>query len=223
MMKPLIIKAIMGSPICGDPPAMDALLEWQLGLLMGMVHKITRDHSIKEEEFIPIPISKHRINDGKFYWGVSNPICSRTNSTHVEYANKHFESGKACLIASEHRKNILTSSGPYKSRHAPLTVYRIDEIVWFCHGDRREIKKLLKNIRALGKKRSIGFGNVNDWIIEEIEKDNSIIAGSDRVLMKTVPREEAIRLKATAFQISYGGFRPPYWHPDNYTEIAIPC
>lgn len=223
MMAPLKVVASLRSPLSGDAPALDALLEYQLGMLMGMACKITRDKPLKENEFVPIPLSKHKLPDGRFFWGASNPIMAKPDAVFVEHHHKRFETHESILVHPDYRKSILTGGGPYKSRRVPSTIYRVDRIAWFCHGDRKEIRKLLKKITAIGKDRSMGYGQIEEWNVEESEEDYSIVAGVERVLMKTLPVEEAERRKATAWTKNFGGFRPPYWHPDNYMEIAVPC
>jgi CRISPR type IV-associated protein Csf3 len=190
---------------------------------MKHARKLTRNVRLSDIERVPIPLAKRTIA-GKDVYCCSDPIYGETLAEWVDNQAKRFDTDAVALILHEsQRKKLLTSSGPYKSRFVPLRVRMINKVCWFVRGDRKEINKLLKKIVALGHCRNIGYGVVGSWEYEELEEDNSIYAmhQGKRVVMKTLPIEAAT--DCYGYRHSYGGAFPPYWHPETFGEIAIPC
>lgn len=220
------IKCNLISPLCGDAPRIDAIMEYELSLKMGMKHarKLTRNTPLSEIERPPIPVCRRTINGFDMYCA-SDPIIGNVRAEYTERQSKRFDSDMiAPMLDPKNLKNLNTSSGPYKSRYVPLRVRNIDCITWIVRGDRQRIAHLLKGIYGLGSERSYGYGAVHSWEYEEIEEDLSIFARDEegkKILMKTVPAECANGCHG--FRRSYGGAFPPYWHPDTFMEVAIPC
>jgi hypothetical protein len=222
-----IVTAHLISPLCGEPPMIDSLLEYELSLRLGykMARKLTRNVPLSQIEHPPIPLAKRTIVGIDFYCS-SNPIIGNVFADYTERQSKRFDTDMCVLMIDErYRKKLLTSSGPYKSRFVPIRVRVIDTINWIVRGDRKEMNKLLKKIIALGTERSYGYGRIGGWEYEEIEDDYSIFAmhQGKKVLMKTLPIEVVKAADATGYRNSFGGAFPPYWHPETYMEIGIPC
>lgn len=227
MIKNWLIKCNLASPLCGDPPMIDALLEYELACRLGykMAKKLTRMVPLSEIEHPPIPIAKRTLNEIDFYC-TSDPILGNVFSDYTERQSKHFDTDIcALLLDDKNKKNLLTSSGPYKSRFVPIRVRVVDSVQWFVRGDRKEIHKLLKKIVSIGKNRAYGYGRIASWEYIETEENFSIFAkdGESLVLMKTLPIDIINDNKAVGFRHSFGGAFPPYWHPDTFREIGIPC
>ena len=68
----------------------------------------------------------------------------------------------------------------------------------------------------------MGYGKIIDWNVELIDNDYSVFAGENKILMRTIPKEDAEKQEATDINCLMADISP-YWHPDNYTEVAIPC
>lgn len=215
------------SPLCGDPPKICSLMEYELAMRMGMKHsrKLTRNTPLSEVDRPPIPVARRTFGDIDIYC-TSDPIIGNVFSDHTEKQSKRFDTDMCALMLNEKsRKKLLTSSGPYKSRFVPLRVRVIDTISWFVRGDKKGINKLLKKVVALGRDRSYGYGQIGDWKYEEQENDNSIFAlhQGKNVLMKTMPIATVQDAGATGYKHSFGGAFPPYWHPETFMEVGIPC
>ncbi|MGD9157007.1 MAG: hypothetical protein PVG39_01245 [Desulfobacteraceae bacterium] len=213
------------SPLCGEPPKIDSLLEYELALRMGMkqARKMTRDIPLSQIEKPPIPLAKRTICGHDVYCS-SDPILGEVHAEWSDHQAKRFDTDILALAIHEsQRKKLLTSSGPYKSRFVPLRVRLVRKVCWFVRGDKKEINKLLKKITALGHCRHYGYGRIESWEYKEFEEDNSIFAmhKGKKVLMKTIQVEAA--KGSTGFRHSYGGAFPPYWHPETFMEVAIPC
>lgn len=109
------------------------------------------------------------------------------------------------------RGKVNTTSSTYKAYRMPMNIILAAEIIWYVVGDRNEVESLLEEIPSLGKKTSQGFGQVTQWIVEEIEEDWSL--EKDGQLMRSVPDPEGD---------SEWGVRPPYWMPENIVRCRMP-
>lgn len=226
MIKNWKVTCWLASPLAGEPPKIDAILEWELAHRLGMKHarKLTRNVPLSEIERPPIPLAQRTIA-GRDVYCSSDPILSPTLAEWNDYQNKRIDTNLiALMLRPEERKSLLVASGPYKMRHVPIRVRLVERVVWFVRGDRKEINKLLKSVHSLGKGRNIGYGIVHRWEFDETEEDFSIVADcrGKPVLMKTVPTGPHLE-NYTGYRRSFGGAFPPYWHPETYGEIAIPC
>jgi hypothetical protein len=186
--------------------------------------KLTRDTPLADIPLVPIPLAKRTIS-GHDVYSCSDPIIPPPSAEWVDRIAKRIETELIVqLLDPSERKNIEVTCGPYKARYAPLRVRLVDRVIWFFRADRAEIKKILKSVVAIGKYRSIGYGIVAQWEFEDMgENDYSIFAPweNKKVLMKTIPNGNLVDV--SGYKVSFGGGKPPYWHPENYMEIAIPC
>lgn len=226
MLKNWKVTAWLSSPLAGEPPQFDAILAWELSRRLGHKHskKLTRSIHLSDIEIPPIPLSIKTIN-GINVHRCSNPIIPDPYSEWVERLSKRIDTHKiSFLLAPENRKSLLISSGPYKMRYVPERIRLIDRVCWFVRGDKKEINKLCKSIIAIGKHRNIGYGIIEKWTYDEIEEDWSITAmrHGKPVLMRTIPVGPNLQ-NITGYKKTFGSPCFPYWHPENYMEIAVPC
>ncbi|EMO53927.1 hypothetical protein [Leptospira noguchii] len=222
----LIITAELGSPLCGEPPMLDSLLMYELTKRMGLAYKVSRSEPLEQVNVGGLPISKFKIGVNDFTYCVSNPIVPKPKSEWVEHLQKKFQSDDALLLSTSQRKSIMTTSGPYKARRAPEVIRNIESVKWFLYGDRHGVRNLLKKITSIGHKRSVGYGKVTEWRYDYVDFQADIFIKNDsgeKILMKTIPLEDAIKHNLTGFRKSFGGWKDPYWHPQNFRDIAIPC
>lgn len=227
MIKNLKVTCNLASPLCGEAPKIDSLLAYELSLRLGMKHarKLTRNVPLSEIDDVPIPLAKRTIGDYEVYC-CSDPILGEVKAEWSDHQSKRLDPTLlAILIHPSQRKKLLTSSGPYKSSFVPLRCRLVDKVCWFVRGDRKEINKLLKKIIVIGHLRNIGYGRIASWEYEEVENNYSMFAENNgrSVLMKTVPIDVAKKEKCYGYRHSFGGAFPPYWHPETFMEIAIPC
>lgn len=220
------VTAHLLSPLAEEPPALDALLEYELALRLGYLRsrKLSRDVPLSEIERPPIPVYRQTIGDADVY-RCSAPILPPADAEWIDYLNKRIDTSRiALLLAPEERKQLLVASGPFKMRHAPVRVRRVRCVTWFVRGDRVEINKLLRGIEFVGKKHVVGYGQVGQWEYQEVEEDYSITAPwqGQQVLMRAIPWGPWVH-GMKGYRRSYGACEPPYWHPERYREIAVPC
>lgn len=220
------LTAIMTSPLAGEPPKLDAALQWEVASRSGMLRgkKLTRNVRLSEIERVPIPVAKRTIS-GIDTFCVSDPIMPNPIAEWVDYSNKRIDTHEiALMLAPDQRKSLLIASGPYKMRHAPMRIRLVPSISYFIRCDRSEVNRLLKSIWFLGSRRGIGYGHIEKWEWQEQESDCSIFAErhGEPVLMRTIPFGTECQ-NVTGYKRGFGGAFPPYWHPETYREIAIPC
>lgn len=237
MTGPILLTAWLGSPLAGEPPQLDALLEWSLGPFepgfrqrqtAGLLHpRIDRKFPAPPAGVIPIPIRRTHLGS----WPVahcSSPILSTVMSESVEHFTRRLSVEHAEMLASQERRTISTSGSWTKSWRLPLRIRLAVCVRWFCFGNERNLHKALKDVHAIGKKTSIGYGRVRQWTTEPAAEDWSWFARhkSGTVLMRPLPARINERSwlpnDLIGFQQHWGACVPPYWHPDRFTEIVIP-
>jgi len=210
----------MLTPLAVKPPALDALLMWELSNRLGLNHaeKLTRGVPLsKVKKCEHLPLCKKTIA-GVDVFCCSDPIYRIEHEYHERLA-KRFECDKMALMLHEsERKSLLIASGPYKMRFASIRCMLIPKVVYFFRGDKAEVNKLLKSVFAIGKYRNIGYGFVRDFEFEETQEDYSVFA--EKTLMRSIPFIDDAIIEGA--QIGYGACKPPYWHPDNMMKILVP-
>jgi hypothetical protein len=154
----------------------------------------------------------------------------------VEHFARRFDADPS-LIAPEGRRVFQAGGGEFKGYRLPLRVRAVDRIAWFCvgRGDRnangrngggaKEIRRLLREVHAVGKKTGIGYGRVREWAVEPVGEDWSWFAPSDAgpVLMRPMPACAALPDGLQGFRRWFGAPVPPYWWRPNYCETVVPC
>lgn len=227
MLKNWRLTCWLASPLCGEPPAIDSILEWELSKRLGSKHckKVTRDTPLSEIDRPGLPIAKRTISGHDIY-ASSNPIIPHAPEW-VDHQSKRIDTSVvSSMLAPEHRRNLVLSSGDYKMRYVPLRIRAVDRIVWFLRCDKQRCADLLRSIVAVGQDRATGYGIVSGWSWDEVDSDCSIFADNagEVVLNKTIPLgDEAHLAGVSGYRKGFGGGHPPYWHPDTQMEIAIPC
>jgi hypothetical protein len=228
MLKNWKITCNIVSPIYGELPKFDSLLQWEMSFRLGIKHefKLQKQNKLSEIKTMPIPLSKKTIGDYDLYC-CSDPIIFSDSISWSENHCKRLETEKITnLVKEKERKTLQIASGNYKMRFVKLDIKLINKIIWFVRGDIKEIRKLLKSIFFIGKYRKIGYGLVSDFKFEEIENDYSIFAeneNGEKVLMKTIPYNENFFKNVIGYSKSFGSAFPPYWHPETFMNIAVPC
>ena len=227
-MKSLKVSARLGSPLCGDPPHLDALLELALAHAQGMpTYEIDRSRPCPPVAQIGIPLVRRWIN-GSLVSCCSSPILSEMECERVEHVNTRFPLEHSPRLSEGERTIVATSNAQFKSYRLPLRIRNVSQIAWFAlSGDRRRLLRVLqRNIRSLGKKRSVGYGRVTAWEVDEVSADWSWFATDQdgtQVLMRPLPLGVELPESLTGCRQDFGGCQPPYWHPDRYQEIVVPC
>ncbi len=233
--QPLIVEALLASPLAGEAPQLDALLEFAMHRHMGSIapgwewRQASRSRPAPQEGLIPVPLRREWVA-GRFVASASSPILALASSSSEaegsDYINKRIESRWSPLLAANERRMIETGSGWTKSYRLPLRTRTVPSVRWLAIGDRREMLKKLRHVRAIGSKTAVGYGRVAEWRATEDEAGLScLFAESPQgpVLMRPLPVCDRLPRRLLGARATYGACSPPYWHPDRFGEIVVPC
>ena len=218
MMKPIKITAHITAPI-----AIQQYLPMD-GLLMALMAKVQRlpPIEIKEVCDIPIPIQRHDLGFYHASFGRGSEVSGGADQS---WRRRRFPIREAALIGNEKVTKIPVNMGPHKSVNIPLYTRIIPRIDWWCIGDLREVRDLLKHCLSLGKERNHGFGTVGQWDIEEAEEDYSLLYPSPDPEMAIPSRSLPINLPeldGKVCDIGYYQLSPPYFKVQNAVMCAVP-
>ena len=231
---PLLITAWLSSPLAGDPPQLDALLEWCLApfepefrgkMDRGEPHgRVDRALPAPEQGKIRIPILRTMVC-GFLVGRCSNPIMPTPKTETVEYVAKRLSVENAELLSASERKVVTTTNAWTKSYRLPLRIRLVDRVCWFAVGCKKSVRKALRDVHAIGKKVADGYGRVQRIDVEKADEDYSWFAPCDggRVLMRTMPLESVDPSNLFGWRRHFGACCPPYWHSSRFCETVTPC
>jgi hypothetical protein len=223
----LLVTAWLAGPLAGDPPQLDSLLEFVVSLHHPRAvpgYKVDRRFPAPPQGAVPLPIARRTL--GKYLVAcASSPILAATEAEWVEYVNKRLSVEDAGLLDPRERRVVTTTNGWTKSYRLPLRCRRVAAVAWFAVGDRRSVRKTLKQVPAIGKKIADGYGTVREWVVEPTDRDLSWYAPTDAgpVLMRPLPVGDWLPAGLVGARLDYGAAVAPYWHRERYTEIVVPC
>jgi len=220
MFRPLRITATLGTPIVGDPclPLDGILLSASMAAKYGE-WGVSLPGELPPVDYDVVPIQRIEHGDDWFF------ACSFAAwDTHIEgtdHWNKRLDTQYAELIAGGHKVN--EGSGKYKAYHSRIFYRHAHRITWELIGDPDAILRLLP--LRIGKKTAMGWGKINRWSIDPIEAFTLIT--DEGVPTRAVPESymrdwistHGVFSLDTAY--AYRAVRPPYWHTDNVTMVAI--
>ena len=172
-----------------------------------------------EEMLVPeLPLEKREMN-GEWYWSASFAIYEATDKF-IAYWHKRFDKEFERFLAGK-KLNFYPQTGRFRSYRMPLPGELAERVTWYCYGHPEQALELLIEgaITHIGKKRSQGYGLVNEWKIEEAEADYSEIGPDGSLMRAMLAPPEGFRGKATVRRYS---IRPPYWHTDNIFNCIVP-
>ncbi len=224
-MNNLKVTAMLSSPLAGDPPYLDAIVEYQMALLAGRCMAITRAQAAPIAGEIHLPMLRGVFGGVREIPRCSAPIMSAENVRHEHFAKRIAVEHADCLSDNQ-RLVVATGNSWTKAYRLPLKISNVDRIVWFIGGSTlKTLLSVLCRVESIGKKRSQGYGRVWKWEAEQIEEDWSWFAPSDHgtLLMRALPFCDSLPPELIGFKRDFGGCVPPLWHPDRYMEIVTPC
>lgn len=111
-----------------------------------------------------------------------------------------------------------TQRGRYKAWFESFEAMVVDKVVYYVRGDIDVIYNLLKGLRYLGKKASIGMGKIKETIIEEIKDDYSLVQNNSP--MRNLPSIEKYNNLNNSSKVLMP-LNPPYWKNYRSVECVI--
>lgn len=248
-LRPIKVTAILSTPLASEPPMLDSLCELAM---CGKMKAVIETDATGRHTFplvpagqpvpieclgkIPIPIQRVWIDDLPIPRCSSPIIPLPASDTHGHY-HKKFEVEHASILKPSERTKIAASGGRFKSFRLPLRLRVVDRVVWFAslktyrsrgkhrYGPARLRQLLNKNILAIGKKTSFGYGRVQEWIVEPMDEDWSWFAPSEHgpVLMRPLPASVELPKDIQGSRLDFGAITSPYWQQSLWRERVVPC
>jgi len=218
------VTAVLSSPLAGDAPYLDSLLEFEMAQRQGKANTIVRGSPAPPVGEIHLPLLRGGFGGVNGIPRCSAPIVSPENVRHEHFA-KRIAVEHAGLLSDNQRLVVATGNSWTKSYRLPLKVSNVDRVCWFIAGSkRRSLKSLLKSVQSIGKKRSQGYGRIASWEFAEVEHDWSWFAPCElgTLLMRVLPWCDDLPKNLIGFKRWFGAYAAPYWHPDRMRDIVVP-
>jgi hypothetical protein len=159
---------------------------------------------------LPVPLrALWHGRDGLPMWAAT-PFVALDETRDVFYWHKRAQSGRWTGTHSG-KFAIRSTQGRWMKRRVPLPVHLASRWTANCIGNADEIARLLQSLTCVGKRRSIGFGEVERWVI----CDGAFDLVRDDRLTRTLPYEalDLLRGKTPEGNCSLIGWTPPQWKP----------
>lgn len=181
-----------------NPPMLDSLIDWCLSP-MARTSKEPPTRSEEPEE-IRLPLGTWHVGDN-WGWCASAILPEGDVQETIRHYRKKFRVNRISLTNG--MPNL--QSGPTREYNLPFVAQLPDTLVAYAIGDRKRIKDLFRrNLRYLGQKRHRSFGRIEDYTIEIIDDDYSLVR--DGLAMRWLPDDNGMRDVR---------LRPPYWNNTN--------
>lgn len=158
----------------------------------------------------PLPLKRLNGQAPDWYYAASCAQWPSVVADGIDHWTKRVDSRYVELLA-EQRARISMSGGRYRAYRMPLVYRHALTVHWHVVGDREAVTRLLELVTHLGKKPSMGWGAVMEWVVEPCAEDWSV-TGRDGQLMRPVPHAAGLLY----------GIRPPYWLPSHQVPCALP-
>jgi hypothetical protein len=127
--------------------------------------------------------------------------------------------GQLVSKGGKERGTINTVQGTYKNGFYNIERLGVDKIIYYVRGEAETITSLLKNLRHIGKKSSLGWGEIKHIEIEKIEKDYSLFKEGE--LMRNIPTENSFDFTDSE-RVSLFRLQHPYWKRTDMVECFMP-
>lgn len=204
---PLKITAEMISPIVDYGPV---YLDSLLGRVV--VDEATHGNGVQDNPdayWIPVPVKLACMSPYPL-WFSSALYAAGESVRDTVFLQKTVQSGEWTSA-----KNIQTKTGRWMERRIPTPLKTTAELEARCIGNKAEVERLLDKIQFIGKRRSIGYGEVKTWRVEPADYSEKDIFVSGSLLIRALPVENiGIECDETP---AYVGWTPPQWKASLYT------
>lgn len=159
-MTPLVVRAVVPGHVCipHTPVMLDALLMWAAAMRDGLP-------PLLDDAAPPIEIPLAKSECGRIF------LCSEAQYQWEEHdlhwLNRRFPVAEAQAMGESKMRRLNIAAGATKSYRLPMEVgYLRDSLVeWYAVGDADAVLELLSLVTHLGKKRSVGKGEVQSWSV----------------------------------------------------------
>lgn len=123
------------------------------------------------------------------------------------------------LTRKQQKGKIKINQGHYKDFLINMPMLITDNITFYANGNKKEIKKLLSHLTNLGKKTSIGGGQITNIKITETNEDYSFF--KDNNVMRPIPVKMKLPI-IEGMRFEKQPYKPPYWDKNNVSMCYVP-
>ena len=187
-----------------EPIHLDGLIAWAGAFRYPPGPPPRRGDPIEEQ---PLPVVKQRVN-GVEVFRASALFPDGPEVWRTAYIRKRYRFDRAHGMT---RGTVNYSSGPAREHNIPLAVLHVPRMVGWFHGRRRDVTKWFRALRAIGRKRELGYGAVTHIEIEPSDEDRCV-AWEGRA-MRFYPHPAGLKLVRP---------RPPYWNVTERVKCLMP-
>lgn len=176
-----------------EPTMLDGLLAWVLAPRQGHRHL---DRSEPPAD-VQLPLRREHIG-GTWVWRASALFPQGPQGEGLWHWRKRLRQSRVHLTTGAPN----TTNGTYRDWQMPLPLVLCTRMVAYASGNGAEIRRVLREVKYLGKKAAHGHGKVIGVDVEHVEHDCSLVL--DGRAARWLPQDGGPRLVRP---------RPPYWHP----------
>lgn len=176
-----------------EPLHLDALLAWALAPHQSVPHNLGRDDPVTE---VALPLTARHLH-GEKVWCASALFPAPGAQQTLTHWRKRLRQGRIELTAGS--PNL--TNGVWRDWNMPLPLTLTPTMVGWASGSGSDVRKLLRQVRYLGKKRAHGHGKVVCVEVEPCEDDRALTWQGRAT--RYLPDPTATRLVRP---------RPPYWN-----------
>ena len=177
-------------------------------------------YSMPTEETIDISLLDLPLKKTEDIYHSSVGIYSDNAKLYKDTIYKRFTDKETYKLSKKQQNGrIKTNQGHFKDFMINLPILITDRITFYCNGDKKELKRLLSHLTAIGKKTSIGGGKIHNLNITETFEDYSFF--KDETIMRPIPASMNIPL-IPGMVLQRQPYKPPYWDKNNVTMCYVP-
>lgn len=180
------------------------------------------DTTEEDAEDLPLPLSRCLARP-QWHWLASCVITDDGDDTQQPRTfYRNVNGGWAANAADRPLPYFHPSAGAYRDVMMPSPVVQCSSVRWRAVGDPDVTLALLRTLRFIGRRRATGEGAVLRWTVHAATPvDLGDWAHRDwDSLLRPCPPECADTLQVP-YRLGLYATRPPSWHPDRLTELAM--
>lgn len=209
---PFRVRAWLRTPVVSDAMLpLDGILLYQaMRRKYGPQEATLPGTVIVQSEPADVPLKVVNPAGAEWFYACSFAQWPRSTAEGKAYWEKRVNTKRLDIVDLGRASRVVIEKGLYRSYHMPVFYRAAPWVEWYGMGDLEAIDRLLRDVWAIGKKASQGWGRIIRWDVVPWMADWSVMAGVK--LMRAVPAEGGI----------LWGIRPPYWRRENQVPSRMP-